>query len=246
MLAGEPILRTPDGERRLEPGDTVCFPSGAAGAHSVVGPGRVLMLSANRRSRRSRSTRTATSSGRGPADERPAELPSRRRGRLLGGRNVTVNLLAVEFTYDEGDPAGYHTGYRRVGPLLGAETLGLSVYELPPGQSICPYHYELGDEEWLVVLAGTPTLRTPEGERGCGPWDTVCFLEGAGRRPQGDEPHRRDAAGCAALDQARRRPCRSIPTATRWASGRPASCSASATPSTTGPTSPCLRISAES
>ena len=41
----------------------------------------------------------------------------------------------------------------------------MTVYELPPGQSICPYHYELGDEEWLIVLAGRPTLRTPEGEQ---------------------------------------------------------------------------------
>ena len=52
------------------------------------------------------------------------------------------------------------------------------MYELPPGQSICPYHYELGDEEWLVVLEGTPTLRTPEGERELRAWDTVCFPEG--------------------------------------------------------------------
>lgn len=91
---------------------------------------------------------------------------------------MTVNLHAVDLTYDEGDPAGYHTGYVRVGPLLGAEKLGLSVYELPPGQSICPYHYELGDEEWLVVLEGTPTLRSPEGERELRAWDTVCFPEG--------------------------------------------------------------------
>ena len=151
---------------------------------------------------------------------------------------MTVNLHAVEFTYDEGDPAGYHTGYQRLGPLIGAERLGLTVYELPPGQSICPYHYELGDEEWLIVLAGTPTLRTPEGERELRAWDTVCFPEGPGRRAQGDEPHRRDAPGRAALDEARARPCRSTPTATRSASGRRASCSVSTTPSTTGPTSP--------
>ena len=48
VIAGGPTLRTPDGERRLGPGDTVCFPAGAAGAHSVRGPGRVLILSANR------------------------------------------------------------------------------------------------------------------------------------------------------------------------------------------------------
>jgi len=91
---------------------------------------------------------------------------------------VSANLFDPEFTYDEGDPPGYHAGYRRFGPLVGGELLGLSLYELPPGQSICPYHYELGDEEWLIVIAGRPTLRTPEGEFSLGPWDTVCFPEG--------------------------------------------------------------------
>ena len=91
---------------------------------------------------------------------------------------MSVNLFDSEFKYDEDDPAGYHPGYRRIGPLVGGERLGLSVYELPPGQSICPYHYEVGDEEWLIVLAGRPTLRTPEGEFELGPWDTVCFPEG--------------------------------------------------------------------
>ena len=91
---------------------------------------------------------------------------------------MTANLFDSEFKYDDDDPAGYHPGYRRIGPLVGGERLGLSVYELPPGQSICPYHYELGDEEWLVVLEGTPTLRTPEGERELRAWDTVCFPEG--------------------------------------------------------------------
>ena len=43
-----------------------------------------------------------------------------------------------------------------------------SVYELPPGQAICPYHYEYGEEEWLLVLEGRPTLRTPEGEEEIG------------------------------------------------------------------------------
>ena len=32
------------------------------------------------------------------------------------------------------------------------------------GESVCPYHYELTEEEWLIVLDGRPTLRTPEGD----------------------------------------------------------------------------------
>jgi uncharacterized cupin superfamily protein len=91
---------------------------------------------------------------------------------------VIVNLFDIEVGRDEGDPPGYDTGYARVGPLIGASALGLSVYELPPGQSICPYHWEAGDEEWLIVLTGRPTLRTPDGERDLGPLDSVCFSEG--------------------------------------------------------------------
>ena len=121
---------------------------------------------------------------------------------------MTVNLHAAEFTYDEGDPVGYHTGYQRVGPLLGAEKLGLTVYQLPPGQSICPYHYELGDEEWLVVLEGTPTLRSPEGERELRAWDTVCFREG----PDGAHKvtNRTDQTLRVALLSTRREPAVSI------------------------------------
>jgi len=89
-----------------------------------------------------------------------------------------VNLFDVELRHDEDDPAGYGCGYARLGPVLGAEQLGLTVYELPPGQSICPYHYETGEEEWLIVLAGRPTLRTPEGEQELRPWDCAFFAAG--------------------------------------------------------------------
>ena len=56
--------------------------------------------------------------------------------------------------------------------------MGATVYELEPGNSICPYHYENTEEEWLLVLGGTPTLRTPEGENELAPGDVVAFVEG--------------------------------------------------------------------
>jgi uncharacterized cupin superfamily protein len=86
-----------------------------------------------------------------------------------------VNLFAAELQKDDDDALGYEVSYLRAGPLLGAQQLGLSIYELQPGNSICPYHYENAEEEWLIVLAGSPTLRTPEGERELGPWDCVFF-----------------------------------------------------------------------
>lgn len=86
-----------------------------------------------------------------------------------------TNLFSLELQWDEDDAPGYHVAYKRVAPLVGGEQLGLSVYELPPGNSVCPYHYEPGIEEWLLVLVGRPTLRTPEGEQELEPWDLAFF-----------------------------------------------------------------------
>ena len=91
---------------------------------------------------------------------------------------MSVNLFDVELQRDDDDPPGYGTDYVRVGPLIGGEQLGLSVYGIGPGQSICPYHYECGEEEWLIVLEGRATLRTPEGEQELGPWDCAFFPAG--------------------------------------------------------------------
>lgn len=88
------------------------------------------------------------------------------------------NLFELVLAKDEEDAPGYELSYARVGPLVGGEGLGLSVYELEPGNSICPYHYETGEEEWLIVLVGEPTLRTPDGERTLRVWDTAFFAAG--------------------------------------------------------------------
>ena len=89
-----------------------------------------------------------------------------------------VNLYDVETEAVADRPAGYEISLARVGSLIGASALGLSVYDLAPGQSAFPYHYELGREEWLLVLGGRPTLRDPDGEEELAPGDLVVFLEG--------------------------------------------------------------------
>jgi uncharacterized cupin superfamily protein len=89
-----------------------------------------------------------------------------------------MNLFEVETTQDEGDRAGYETPYARIGPLVGAAALGASVYVLNEGQSVCPYHWDAGDEEWLLVLTGRPLVRTPEGEEELEAGDVVCFPRG--------------------------------------------------------------------
>jgi uncharacterized cupin superfamily protein len=89
-----------------------------------------------------------------------------------------VNVYEHALQRDEDDAPGFELGYARLGPALGGALLGMTIYELPPGNRICPYHYEYGNEEWLLVVSGRPTLRTPDGERELEPGDVVCFREG--------------------------------------------------------------------
>lgn len=54
----------------------------------------------------------------------------------------------------------------------------MSVYDLPAGEAIGLYHVELTDEEWLFVVQGHVTVRTPEGERELEAGDVLCFPAG--------------------------------------------------------------------
>jgi uncharacterized cupin superfamily protein len=106
-----------------------------------------------------------------------------------------INITAPAFEYDPEDPDGFRSGMARLGKLLGgAEESGITVYELPPGQAVCPYHYECGEEEWLLVLEGEPTLRHAEGSDRLAPWDVVFFEKGPagahGVRNETEEPVR--------------------------------------------------------
>ena len=93
---------------------------------------------------------------------------------------LRFNVFGAEIEYDATDPDGYRAGWNRFGASIGASLLGGTVYELPEGESICPYHYEYGNEEWLLVLDGRPALRHPDGEDELEPGDVVCFPVGPG------------------------------------------------------------------
>ena len=67
---------------------------------------------------------------------------------------------------DEWDRTEEREGWRSkdawVGAHIGAELIGGSMYELEPGDRLWPYHVHHANEEWLVVVGGAPTLRSPE------------------------------------------------------------------------------------
>lgn len=84
----------------------------------------------------------------------------------------------ASFKYDDEDPEGYKCGYHRFGPELDGSRLGATVYEIPPGQSLCPYHWET-EEEWLLVLSGEVVLRHHEGEDTLPAGTVVAFADNA-------------------------------------------------------------------
>jgi uncharacterized cupin superfamily protein len=65
-----------------------------------------------------------------------------------------------------------------VARALGSTATAMYIYDLSPGQSSGPYHYEY-EEEWLFVVDGSPVLRTPDGERSLERGDLVWFPPGA-------------------------------------------------------------------
>jgi uncharacterized cupin superfamily protein len=88
-----------------------------------------------------------------------------------------ANLFEPTWEFER-DREGYRARGARVGAAIGAAQIGASVYELDEGQRTFPYHYHHGVEEWLLVLAGEPLVRTPAGERSLARGDVMCFPAG--------------------------------------------------------------------
>ncbi|MEA2440291.1 MAG: hypothetical protein QOH76_1715 [Thermoleophilaceae bacterium] len=96
---------------------------------------------------------------------------------------VSVQGVANVFEPDfdaEQDEAPYTWRRARLGRQAGAEELGASLFEVPPGSSSFPLHVHHANEEMIVVLAGRPTLRSIDGERALEPGELVACP--AGRR----------------------------------------------------------------
>ena len=105
--------------------------------------------------------------------------------------SLVHNLLSLEVEPLEmaDAPAGHEFSARSLTEDVGSKLTGLGVYELPPGQTSWPNHFELGEEEWAIVITGEVTLRTPAGERTLRTGDVVCFPSG----PEGAHLFRNDS-----------------------------------------------------
>jgi uncharacterized cupin superfamily protein len=75
-----------------------------------------------------------------------------------------ANVYEPEFDAEQDEPP-FTWRRARLGRQAGAEALGASLFELPPGASSFPLHVHHANEEMLVVLSGRLTLRSIDGER---------------------------------------------------------------------------------
>ena len=91
-----------------------------------------------------------------------------------------MNLLSATVPPAEETPPGFAFAEVSASERGGNELIGATLYEFEPGNQLWPYHFHGGNEEWAIVVSGTPTLRTPQGERGLRAGDVVGF-------PQGEE-----------------------------------------------------------
>ena len=86
-----------------------------------------------------------------------------------------INDLAFD---EPRDHPGFRCSRARLGRQAGSERVGLSLWVVPAGEAAYPYHYHIGEEELLIVLQGSPSLRTPEGWRQLPEGEVIAFPRG--------------------------------------------------------------------
>ena len=97
---------------------------------------------------------------------------------MSGGERVE-NLLGAVLEHEApGAPPGHRFTATSLTEPFGAVATGMSIYEIEPGNSSWPYHFEVNEEEWLIVIEGEVTLRTPDGESVLRAGDVACFPAG--------------------------------------------------------------------
>jgi uncharacterized cupin superfamily protein len=96
---------------------------------------------------------------------------------VADGERGAPNIYEPEWD-DESKREGFAYRDAWLAHHAGAERLGASLYEIGPGQATFPYHWHAANEELLLVLRGSVTLRTPEGTRRVREGEVVAFPRG--------------------------------------------------------------------
>jgi uncharacterized cupin superfamily protein len=73
-----------------------------------------------------------------------------------------TNLNAAEF--EDRGVDGFRVRRARLAQQAGAKKIGVSLWEIPPGEAAYPYHWHVVDEEVIIVLGEGLSLRGTGGD----------------------------------------------------------------------------------
>jgi uncharacterized cupin superfamily protein len=93
----------------------------------------------------------------------------------IDSKVVNIDELKLEHLA-KGDKFECHA--LRIGPLLGAKSLGYSYDVVPPGKRSCPFHSHRAEEEMFFIVRGTGTLRYGSESRKIRAGDVICCPTG--------------------------------------------------------------------
>ena len=94
---------------------------------------------------------------------------------VIDSRVVNVNDVPLE-PFVKGE--NYRSDTVRLGPLLGARSLGYSYDVVPPGKRACPFHSHRAEEEMFFIVRGSGTLRYGNETRPIRAGDVICCPTG--------------------------------------------------------------------
>jgi uncharacterized cupin superfamily protein len=92
--------------------------------------------------------------------------------RAIDARVVNIDELALEHFSAVGGK--FESDAVRIGPLLGAKSLGYSYDVVQPGKISCPFHSHRAEEEMFFIVKGEGTLRYGAESRKVRAGDFIC------------------------------------------------------------------------
>ena len=95
--------------------------------------------------------------------------------RTIDSRVLNIGDLTLEH-FAKGDK--FESNSVRIGPMLGAKTIGYSYDIVPPGKTSCPFHSHRAEEEMFFIVKGEGLLRYGAETRKVRAGDVICCPTG--------------------------------------------------------------------
>lgn len=93
-----------------------------------------------------------------------------------------VNIDALDWQVD--DMGDFSYSRKHLTQLAGGEMLGASIYKVMPGKKTFPYHFHYANEEAILVLEGSGTLRLNDEKITINKGDYIALPKGSSHAHQ--------------------------------------------------------------